>query len=132
MLQEFATENNEFRNSVSGQYTSAGDKYRLTLVNISGVENWFKPGAELRPCKKMLILLVPCSSHCRLEDIDVDGRWVRYWSHKCSDGSEKHYKKGDWAKNMLASWRAARGTSSRARGLRSSWSGASPELGPTS
>ena len=33
---------------------------------------------------------------------------MRDWNHKCSDGSEKHYKTGDWAKNMLASWRAAR------------------------
>ena len=28
--------------------TSAGDKYRVTLINISGVENWFDPSEEIR------------------------------------------------------------------------------------
>ena len=29
----------------AAMYTSAGDKYRLTLINISYVKNWWKPGA---------------------------------------------------------------------------------------
>ena len=32
--------------------TSAGDKYRVTLINISAVENWFNPSEPPKPRKK--------------------------------------------------------------------------------
>ena len=40
-------------------YSSAGDKYRITLVDISGLENWFKPAAAPRSVNRRSILLVP-------------------------------------------------------------------------
>ena len=107
-LVEFTTENPNFRSENAAVYSTAGDKYRLTLINISGVQGWFEPNSLPRPSKKMGILLVPSNCHCKLEDIDEQGRWTRDWHHKCSDGSEKHYTKGEWANNMLAGWRAAR------------------------
>ena len=45
--------------------TSAGDKYRLTLINISGVEGWFDPSESPKPRKQKSILLVPCSRHVK-------------------------------------------------------------------
>ena len=107
-LVEVATNNKSFRDEQVAQYTTAGDKYRLTLVNISGVEGWFNPRVQPRPLKKRGILLVPCSSHCRLEDIGKDGTWLRDWSHKCSDGTEKHYVQGTKVGNLMQGWRNAR------------------------
>ena len=37
----FSGEHCENKGQVDGAYSSAGDKYRITLVNISGVEGWF-------------------------------------------------------------------------------------------
>ncbi len=104
----FTTENPNFRSENAAVYSTAGDKYRLTLINISGVQGWFEPNSLPRPSKKMGILLVPSNCHCNLEDIDEQGRCTRDWHHKCSDGTERHYKKGEWSNNMLAGWRAAR------------------------
>ena len=50
--------------------SSAGDKYRVTLINVSGVEHWFDPRQAPTPSKKKSILLVPCARH-------IPGRGVR-------------------------------------------------------
>ena len=104
----FGEDNPEFRDQCSAMYTTAGDKYRLTLINISGVEGWFDPEQTPRPVKKQCILLVPSSTHARLEYIDKEGKWNRDWGYKCSDGSERVFKEGESAKNLLAGWRKAR------------------------
>ena len=107
-LNMFCEDNPEFRDQCSAMYTTAGDKYRLTLINISGVEGWFDPEQTPRPVKKQCILLVPSSTHARLEYIDKEGKWNRDWGYKCSDGSERVFKEGESAKNLLAGWRKAR------------------------
>jgi hypothetical protein len=101
-----------FRQEVAAHYTAAGDKYRITLVNISSVENWFNPAEKPKPMKKRGILIVPCSIHCRLEDICVEkGEWLRDWSHKCSDGTTKSYTKGTKVGNIMQGWRAVQESS---------------------
>jgi len=96
------------RSEVAGQYTTAGDKYRITLVNISSVENWFNPAENPKPMKKRGVLIAPCSTHCRLEDVNEKGEWLRDWSHKCSDGTVKSYTKGTKVGNIMQGWRAVR------------------------
>ena len=44
---EAANPNNEHP-MISHIATSAGEKYRVTLINISGVENWFDASQEIR------------------------------------------------------------------------------------
>ena len=62
----FVEENPQFVDKgAAAMYTSAGDKYRLTLINISTVKNWWKPGATPEPGKPKCILLVPAKTHCR-------------------------------------------------------------------
>ena len=39
----FGEDNPEFRDQCSEMYTTAGDKYRLTLINISDAKGWFDP-----------------------------------------------------------------------------------------
>ena len=53
---------------VRGYYHTAGDKHRLTLVNLSYVKNWFKPKAQVEWGKPKCILLVFSSTHVRSED----------------------------------------------------------------
>ena len=112
-LVEVTNDNPTFRGQCSGQYTTAGDKYRLTLVNLSGVEGWFNPSVEPRGIKKKGVLIVPCSTHCRLEDISAEGKWVRDWSHMCSDGTLKHYKQDHNVGSLMCGWRAARDQAER-------------------
>ena len=71
-LVEVSIKNKCYRDEQVAQHTTAGDKYRLTLVNISGVEGGFNPRLQPRPRQKRGILIVPCSSHCKLEDIGKD------------------------------------------------------------
>ncbi len=58
-LVEFRSENPNFRSENAAVYSTAGDKYRLILINTSGVQGWFEPNSLPRPSKKMGILLVP-------------------------------------------------------------------------
>lgn len=53
---------------VRGKYHAAGDKHRLTLVNMSYVKNWFMPNAQVEWGKPKCILLVFSSTHVRSED----------------------------------------------------------------
>ena len=53
-LARFDQANPDVLEQVRAKYSSAGDKYRLTLVNISSVEGWLNPeggvvGASLFP-----------------------------------------------------------------------------------
>ena len=106
-MAELANENPHFKDQGASTYTTGGDKYRLTLVNISGVEHWWDSSKAPRPVKKKLVLLVHCSEHCKMQDIDENGDWVRDWSLKLRSGEEKHFKKGESARGKLASWRKA-------------------------
>ena len=40
---EGAEENMLFRNQVEQLFQNGGDKHRLTLINMSCLENWFDP-----------------------------------------------------------------------------------------
>ena len=54
--QKFFDENPDFKDQVDVGYSSAGDKYRLTLINIIGVESWIDPSQAPRAAKKRSIL----------------------------------------------------------------------------
>ena len=104
---EAAREDPGFKDQSTSTYTTGGDKYRLTLVNISGVEHWWDSSRDPSPVKRKLILLVHASEHCKLSDIDEHGNWVRDWKLKLRSGAEKHFKKGESAKGKLVGWRKA-------------------------
>ena len=77
------------KQQVDQAYSSAGDKYRLTLINMSAVENWFDPTKEPRSAKKRSVLLVPCARHCRVSDMDLEsGTWLRDVTYARSDGED--------------------------------------------
>ena len=77
-------------------YSSAGDKYRLTLTNNSGIHYWFDPTRSPRSAKKRSILLVPCSRHCRAIDMDLEkGTWRREVLYERSDGETEHFQEGE-------------------------------------
>ena len=90
---------------VEAAYSSAGDKYRLTLINISGVENWFDPSETPRAVKKKSILLVPSAKHIKIRDIDLETRlFKRSVEYKTSTGDEVKYEEGQPVGNLLAGW----------------------------
>ena len=72
MKARFGAENTDCQPMVEAAYSTAGDKYRLTLINVSGVEKWFKPSESPVPRKKKSILLVPCAKHVKVRDIDTE------------------------------------------------------------
>ena len=53
-----------------------GDKYRLTLVTFQAVTNWFNPALWPEGQMPKYVLIVPCTQHARLENIDDQGRWI--------------------------------------------------------
>ena len=106
--QAFVEEHGERKGQVDACYSTAGDKYRLTLVNISAVENWFKPSEAPKPVKKKQVLLVFCQQHCKLSDIDGEGMWRRDVTYKTSDGGTQFFKQGTSAGALLRGWREAR------------------------
>ena len=57
--------------------SQGGDKHRLTLVTFQMVHSWFDPDCEPRGSIPGSLLIVPCAQHCRLEDIDQDGKWSK-------------------------------------------------------
>ena len=75
-LDKLCKEHPNLKEQADAKYSSGGDKYRLTLVTISGVKNWFKHGVEPEPYKPRQGLLVPCNYHCRLDDISPEGTWT--------------------------------------------------------
>ena len=89
-------------------YSSAGDKYRLTLINMSGVENWFDPSEAPKSAKKRSILLVPCATHCRVSDMDLEnGTWLRDVTYERSDGETERFRQGQPIGRLLQGWRNA-------------------------
>ena len=98
----------EYKGQVDAAYSSAGDKYRITLVNISGVEGWFEASEAPRASKKRSILLVPCGKHCRVSDMDLErGEWLRDVQYERTDGEMQIFKAGEKVGNLLAGWRVA-------------------------
>ena len=93
---------------VKAMYSTSGDKYRVTLLNISGVEDWFDPEKAPRSTKRRSILIVPCAKHCRVSDMDLETKtWRRDVQYRKSDGSEEHFKQGDPVGQMLRGWTSA-------------------------
>ena len=89
-------------------YSSAGDKYRLTLINMSAVENWFDPTKEPRSAKKRSVLLVPCARHCRVSDMDLEsGTWLRDVTYERSDGETELFRAGEPVGALMKGWRQA-------------------------
>ena len=103
-LFDFAIEDNaKGKGQVDAIYSTAGDKYRLTLVNISAVRNWFKV-SEMPVCKKpKAILLVPAARHCRLSDI-TGGRWNKTVRYTSADGEEHVFTEGESCKGLLSGY----------------------------
>ena len=76
-LAQVAAERPSSRGEVAAQYCTSGDKYRLTLINASWVENWFDPAEAPRARKGKSILLVPSRWQCKLSDMDLEsGTWL--------------------------------------------------------
>ncbi len=78
-------------------FAVGGDKHRLTLVNISYVENWFGPDKEVKSGKKKRILLVFAEQHCRDVDIDDDHKWNKDVEYETQKGKVE-FKKGTHTK----------------------------------
>ena len=78
MKAAFHTEHEANQPMVEAAFSSAGDKYRLSLINISAVENWFKPSEAPKSVKKKSILLVPSQKHIKIRDIDLERRVFRH------------------------------------------------------
>ena len=83
--EEYETEQSgDFHPMIDQIASSAGDKYRVALINVSGVEHWLDPSQAPKPSKKNSILLVPCSRHIKIRDINLHERtWLRDFS--CED-----------------------------------------------
>ena len=96
------------KQQVDQAYSSAGDKYRLTLINISAVEGWFDPTSAPTSAKKRSVLLVPCSRHCRVSDMNFeDDTWLRDVTYDRSDGTTETFKAGEPIGALLSGWRNA-------------------------
>jgi hypothetical protein len=100
----FGQEHPESRPQVQATYSTAGDKYRLTLINVSGVEKWFDPSTSPIPIKRKCVLLVFCQVHAKLQDISEDGKWLRDVSYPKSDGTIASFKTGEPVGHILSSW----------------------------
>ena len=89
-------------------YSSAEDTYRVTIINVSGVEHWFDPSRAPKSAKKRSVLLVPCARHCKLSDISVSGgTWLRDVTYERSDGETQHFREGESVDGLVSSWRKA-------------------------
>ena len=86
-------------------YSSAGDKYRVTLINISGVEHWWDPSRAPRACKKKSILVVPSTYHVKMRDIDIETRcWNKDFSYQDSNGELHEFREGAGIGKILRAW----------------------------
>ena len=105
MKAAFHTQHEENQPMVEAAYSSAGDKYRLSLINISAVENWFKPSEAPESKKKKAILLVPSSKHIKIRDIDLEKRVFKHdVSYENNFGEKIEYKEGDSIGNLMSGW----------------------------
>ena len=105
MKAAYHTHHEENQPMVEAAYSSAGDKYRLSLINISAVEDWFKPSASPKPVKKKSILLVPSSKHVKIGDIDLETRRFKHdVEYKNNFGDTIKFSKGESSGNLLSGW----------------------------
>jgi hypothetical protein len=105
MKDEFVAQHPENMPMVEAAYSSAGDKYLVTLINISGVEGWFQPNEAPRPSKQRSILLVPSAKHCRVSDIDIENSvWLRDVEYQTSEGETQRFQKGRSCGQLLRGW----------------------------
>ena len=88
-------------------FSQAGDKHRLTLINISAVEAWFDVEKVPQAHKKVVVLLVHAKETCRAEDIDENGNWNKDVVYESDEGTVRH-KKGESAGGLLQAWIEAR------------------------
>ena len=111
-LKKWASSNLDHKGQVDAQYSSAGDKYRLTLVNISHVKNWFRPGARPQPGKPKLYLIVSSAKHCRLKDMSRTKPrvWLNRVEYTKADGEKVIFEKGAPTNGLLESWAEVRDT----------------------
>ena len=63
------------RDMIRQFYHSGGDKHRLTLINVSGIKNWFNPELDPECRKDVCVLLVFCEQHICSEWIDDDHKF---------------------------------------------------------
>ena len=85
-------ENPDDREILCQWYHSGGDKHRLTLVNISQVDNWWDPDLPVEWGKDVLVFLVFAAEHVRADDIDNDHRFNKTVTVETSDGPVTHEK----------------------------------------
>ena len=89
------------RDMIRQFYHSGGDKHRLTLINMSGVKNWFKP-SEMPEChKKFLVLLVFCEEHVCSEWIDDEHKFKFDVTVPTPLGPVEH-KEGEYTKLLYS------------------------------
>ena len=81
-----------------------GDKYRLTLIASIARKGWFEPGQRPEGQLLKFVLLVPCSQHTRLEDLDDQGRYRRDMQYRGPDDTIITRKMGDYAQGRLGYW----------------------------
>ena len=62
---------------IAGKVCPGGDKYRITIIDFPAVQNWLSQTEDPNGFFLDAILIVPCTQHCRLEDITPDGKWAR-------------------------------------------------------
>ena len=111
-LKQFEEEKAKFFEDLSNQvgqieasYSSAGDTYRVTLINFSAVENWFDPSRDPKSVKGKSILLVPSKWHCRVSDMDIEnGVWLRDVEYPTSEGEIRQFEKGTSTRGLLGGW----------------------------
>ena len=110
--------NQEDRELLNQWYHSGGDKHRLTLVNISYVGNWWRIEMQVEYGKDVMVFLVFCQTHCRLEDIDDDHKFNKTVVIDTTDGKIV-YNKGDFTRLLwgYVEWRK-RGNHERANKIR--------------
>ena len=87
--------------------TQGGDKHRLTVVTFQMVTGWFDPACEPKGRVPPIVLVVPSSLRCRLEDTDASGKWNKNVSYQVGDELVE-FKVGQSAKGLLQNWRATR------------------------
>ena len=100
-------ENPTHEKEIHQEVSQGGDKYRLTVTTFQAVHNWFSPEGEARGSLPDPVLIVPCKTHCRMENIDQDGRWIQSFSYEI-DGEVQEFKAGTSCHGVLNSWRKAR------------------------
>ena len=100
--------NKEDRALLNQWYHSGGDRHRLTLVNISWVGNWWRIEMHVEWGEDVMVLLVFCQTHCRLEDIDDDHKFNKTVVLDTTDGKIV-YNKGDFTRLLwgYVEWRRA-------------------------